>query len=164
MVPVKMMVTDKWRKWLARAGHPAHSRGMTLVELLAVAVMLSFITSAVLMLYSQSWHASHKDDRQLKAGHIAQLVLEEWLAAQDYEQIRGKMGMVTLTTANDDILREIWDNNPEYQPYKPQVELAYADATRNSGPIRVTVTIETQGTGPRNPMVTLHGIKAETAP
>lgn len=140
------------------ASPPPASRGMTLLELLAVSVMLSIIVSAVLMLYSQSWTASVKDNEQLTATHIAQYVLEEWLAVQDYQQIKDKMDKSPLTLGSDAVLQEIWTRNTEYPSYTPEIELAYADTDRGAGPIRVTITIESKN----KRAVTIHGIKAET--
>ncbi len=149
---------------------PSTSRGMTLVELLAVALILSLVTGAVLLLHAQSWHISHKDNKRLTAAHIAQYVLEEWMAVYNYEQVKEMMDKSPLTLDNDDVLKEIWDLNTDYQPYTPQIELAYADddENRKAGPIRVTVTIinEISGIGSENDenkiiSVTLHGIMAE---
>lgn len=149
-------------RYLVYPGRPlesrvAASRGMTLVELLAVSVMLSILISAVLMLYSQSWAASLKDDEKLTASYIAQSVLEEWLAVHDYQTVKEKMSHSPLGRGNDNILQDIWEKKPDYETYTPKIELAYADPSRHAGPIRVTITIESKN----KQAVTLHGIKTE---
>lgn len=136
------------------------SRGMTLLELLAASVLLSIIISAVLLLYSQSWAASVKDNEHLTATHIAQYTLEEWLARHDYLTVKDRMSASPLTLGNDAVLREIWAANTGYQSYTPRIELAFADSTRNEGPIRVTITIESKN----KRAVTLHGIMSESKP
>lgn len=137
------------------------SRGMTLVELLAASVLLSIIIGFVLMLYSQSWAASVKDNEHLTATHIAQFTLEEWMARHDYLTVKDKMNdSRLLTRENDAVLQEIWAANTGYQSYTPRIELAYADPARNVGPIRVTITVVSNN----KRTVTLHGIMSESKP
>lgn len=145
------------------------SRGMTLVEVLAAALLLSVIVTAVLQVYTQGWMVSANDEERLVAAHLAQLVLEEWLAAHDYQEVQKKKQAERIRTlANDAVLQAIWDDMlPQlwgeetfYDEYTPVVQLADAVPGRPGGPIRVTVTI----TGKNHRDVSLHGMKAEPMP
>lgn len=142
------------------------SEGMTLVEVLAAALLLSLLVTSFLQMYTQSWTVSARDDERLLAVHLAQLTLEEWLAAHDYRDVQEKMaGDPVRTLANDEVLREIWQRllprlwgeGEYYEAYTPLVQLAYAVPGRSGGPIRVTVTIR----GRHEKGVTLHGVMAE---
>ncbi len=141
------------------------SRGMTLVEVLAAALLLSIIVTSVLQLYAQSWTVSAHDGERLTAAHLAQLTLEEWLAAHDFRDVQAKMADDRIRTlSNDAVLRHIWDvllpqlweEVTFYEAYTPVVELAAAVPGRSDGPIRVTVTVS----GKFHKSVTLHGVKA----
>nr|MBO2479413.1 hypothetical protein [Bacillota bacterium] len=142
---------------------------MTLVEVLAAALLLSIIVTSVLQLYTQSWTVSARDGERMVAAHLAQLTLEEWLAVHDYRDVKAKMADHPIRTLdNDDVLRDIWDEMLPgmwkevtfYETYTPVVELAHALPGRSDGPIRVTVTIS----GRHHQSVTLHGVKDEPVP
>jgi len=144
---------------------PNFSKGMTLVELLAVAVILSIVIGGFLLHQSQSWLESKKDDKQLAAGHIAQQVLEQWLLVNDYQRVKDKLNENPRRNVNNDNeLKNIWQtyqNITQYQNYRPTIELAYANETRQEGPIRVSVTVETEGPSQHKRSVTFHGIKSD---
>lgn len=142
------------------------TKGMSLVEVLAAAFLLSFVVTSLLQMYTQSWTVSAHDDERMVAAHLAQLTLEEWLAAHDYPDVRAKMAEDPMRTpTNDDVLREIWQGmlprlwgeGAFFETYTPSVRLEDAVPGRTDGPIRVTVTVS----GRHGKSVTFHGVKAE---